>query len=108
MFISIINYRGFYTMYLTYTIKTDAEVINKLGIMGFVQRIVKLELAGIENQQGVDLIDKNFTEFHENRVKYLTKIKKYNSLNDLYHSWRQLKMVREIYRDDPSPENTNY
>ena len=50
---------GFYTMYLTYTIKTDAEVINKLGVIrGSVQRIVKLELAGIENQQ-VDN-DKNF------------------------------------------------
>lgn len=96
-------------MYLTYTIKTDAEVINKLGVIrGSVQRIVKLELAGIENQQGVDLIDKNFTEFHENRVKVFDENQEiHNSLNDLYHSWRQLKMVREIYRDDPSPENTN-
>lgn len=42
---------GFFTLYLTRSISTDAETINKLGVIrGSTQRLVKLELYGVDNK----------------------------------------------------------
>ncbi|MTI49111.1 MAG: hypothetical protein FH761_14795 [Firmicutes bacterium] len=46
---------GLFTMHLTHTISSDAEIINKLGIIrGLIQRLVKLELVGVESNELIE------------------------------------------------------
>lgn len=63
----ILSSGGISTMYFTHTIKPDAEVINKLGVIrGSIQRLVKLELMKLENNELINFIDYNIAEFNEN------------------------------------------
>ncbi len=98
---------GIYTMYLTYTIKPDAEIINRLGVIrGSVQRLVKLELSEAENDELKDFIDVAITDFNENKIAIFDHREEIqNSLKDLSLSWEQLKEARVIYRNNPTIEN---
>lgn len=98
---------GIYTINLTRTIKPDAETINKLGIIrGSIQRLVKLELGGIESDELINSIDANFLEFTKEKIKIYDQNEEIQkSLDYLYISWTQLKKVSGVYRQNPSIEN---
>jgi len=98
---------GIYTIYITYTIKPDAEIINKLGIIrGSIQRLVKLELSGHETGELLDSIDAIIIEFTRGDIKVHDQNGEIqNSLDNLYLSWLQLKEVRDSYKENPSIGN---
>lgn len=98
---------GIYTINLTRTIKPDAEIINKLGIIrGSIQRLVKLELGGIEGDELINSIDANIFEFTRGKIKIYDQNKEIQkSIDSLYLSWTQLKEVIDVHRQNPSIEN---
>ncbi|WP_300302388.1 GGDEF domain-containing protein [Anaerosolibacter sp.] len=98
---------GFFTMYLTHTIKTDAEVINKLGIIrGSIQRLVKYELAGIESNELIEEIDSKINEFNGNKIRvYDKKGEIQYALGDLCQTWTPLKESIDDFRRSPSSQN---
>lgn len=98
---------GLNTIYLTHTIKSDAEIINKLGIIrGSAQRLVKLEGVGIEDNELIDDIDVRVEEFKSNKIKVYDKKKNIElSLDNLYPSWLELKESIYVFRENSSVEN---
>jgi diguanylate cyclase (GGDEF)-like protein len=98
---------GLNTIYLTHTIKTDAEIINKLGIIrGAVQRLVKLEAVGIRDNEIINDIDARVDEFRNKKIRVYDKENEIEvSLNNLYPAWLELKESIYIFRDNPSVEN---
>ncbi|MFT9497917.1 GGDEF domain-containing protein [Anaerosolibacter sp.] len=98
---------GFFTMYLTHTIKTDAEVINKLGIIrGSIQRLVKYELVGIESNELIEEIDSKINEFKGNKIRiYDKKGEIHYALGDLCQTWTLLKESIDDLRGSPSSQN---
>ncbi len=98
---------GGYTMYLTHTIKTDAEIINKLGIIrGSIQRLVKIEMAGMNDEELMNNIDGYIAEFKEDKIKvYDKKDEIQGALDELGQSWTQLKDLIYVYREDPTGTN---
>ena len=98
---------GFYTMYITHTIKSDAETINKLGIIrGSMQRLVKLELSETKNNQLMNDIDLKISEFSDNEIKVYDKENEIQyALDDVRQTWVPLKESIHAYRKDPSREN---
>lgn len=94
-------------MILTNNIRPDAEVINSLGVIrGSIQRMVKLELAGINNDETTEAIDTSIEEFSKKKIKVVDQNKEiYRSLDNLHVAWIQLKEAREAYRKNPSIEN---
>lgn len=98
---------GIYTIILTYNIKPDAEIINNLGVIrGSIQRLVKLELGGVDNDVLVSSIDANIAEFYKKKIKVSEQNKEiHKSLDNLYITWIQMKEARDAYRKNPSIEN---
>lgn len=95
---------GLFTIYITHTIKNDAEVVNKLGIIrGSIQRVVKLELEGFESNDFVEIIDSRIAEFSEGKIKiYDSKNEILRAIENLSQSWMELKEHIYGYREDPS------
>lgn len=98
---------GFYTIYLTYTIKPDAEMINKLGIIrGSIQRLVKNEIGGIRSDNIITMIDSNINAFNNKKIKIFDREGKINSsLDALDESWIELKELIYVYRENPSDQS---
>ncbi|MFT9496971.1 GGDEF domain-containing protein [Anaerosolibacter sp.] len=98
---------GFYTIYLTHTIKTDAEITNKLGIIrGSLQRLSKLELAGIQDDELIQDIDLRINEFKENKIKLYDKKNEIQyALGDLCGTWTPLKESIYTYRTEQSSQS---
>lgn len=101
---------GLNTIYLTRSIETDAEIINKLGIIrGSVQRLVKLEIAGTQDDDLIGNIDERIGEFRNNEIKVYDREKEIEvCLKNLYPAWGSLKESLYEFRDDPSQENRKY
>lgn len=95
---------GILTIYITHTIKNDAEVVNKLGIIrGSIQRVVKLEVEGIESDDAIELIDSRIAEFSEEKIKiYDRRNEILQAIENLSQSWIELKEHIYGYREDPS------
>lgn len=101
---------GMNTIYLTRSIESDAEIINKLGIIrGSVQRLVKLEIAGIEKDELINDIDHRVGEFRNNEIRVYDREKEIEvCLKSLYPAWESLKETLYEFRDDPSEVNQKY
>ncbi|WP_051015649.1 sensor domain-containing diguanylate cyclase [Desulfitobacterium dichloroeliminans] len=97
---------GIYTIYLTHTIRSDAQIINKLGIIrGSLQRLVKLEAQGTARDDIIGEIDSRIQEFNENKiVVYDDDHEIDQALDNLSLSWLQLKQMIYAYRSNPSED----
>ncbi|MFZ5968615.1 MAG: GGDEF domain-containing protein [Bacillota bacterium] len=74
-----------------------------------MQRLVKLELAGIENNKLIDDIDSRIHEFNDNKIKLYDKNDEIHcALDDLCQSWNPLKESIYAYREDPSTQNQRF
>lgn len=106
----LIGSNGLYTMYLTHTIKADAEIINKLGIIrGSIQRLVKHEVQDIISDELIYNIDLRINEFSDNKINvYDTANEIYYSLEELNVSWNALKDAIYTYRRIKSAENKEH
>lgn len=95
---------GLYTVYVTHTIKRDAEIINKLGIIrGSIQRLVKLELSNSGSEELIYTIDTNLKEFKEKEIKIYNESYGFQkSLDKFYPSWVELKNLIYTYRAFPT------
>ena len=94
-------------MYVTHTIKSDAEIVNKLGIIrGSIQRLARLELTGQENDNLINEINFRIDEFKNyNIVVYDDNNQIINALNELHNTWVLLEKSIHLYRDTPSPNH---
>ena len=103
----LIGCSSFYIIYLTHTIKADAEITNKLGLIrGSIQRLIKLELTGSPNEQLVADIDQRIKEFYEQKIKvYDGEGVILSALETLRTSWIPLKETIYIYRANPTNQN---
>lgn|GEM_PF-926049 len=97
----------FYTMYLTHTIKTDAEIINKLGVIrGSIQRLTKLELNGTQDDQLISNVNSIISEFETRSIKlYEENDEIYSYLGQLDITWTSLYEAIYNYRSEPTPSN---
>jgi len=98
---------GVYTVYLTNTVKPDAEVINSLGtVRGSIQRLIKLELNSVEKDELIKSIDSIINKFKSDKIIMDDKNHKLkDSLNELEFQWKKLKSIIYQYRLSPSEEN---
>lgn len=98
---------GFYSMYITDSISNDAMIINKLGIVrGSIQRVSKLELNGIHNDEVMNKIDSTINEFKSETIKIHDKNNEViNAIINLDNSWTSLKKTITEYRADSSENN---
>ena len=97
---------GFFTVYLTHTIKDDASIINELGIIrGSIQRLVKFEANGIENNEIINDIELNINKFKNEKIGSSEGDKINEALENLGLSWDKLKDRIYEYRDNPTMEN---
>lgn len=98
---------GFFTIYLTHTISSDAEIINKLGIIrGSMQRLVKVELAGIKSNELIEDIEYRIEEFNDNKINLYDKKREINNaIDDLNKTWGSLKESIVNFREDGSIGN---
>lgn len=98
---------GMFTLYLTGNISTDAETINKLGaIRGSTQRLVKLELSKIDNEEIKKDIENIIKDLTEKETKFYYKDKEIkNSIEELNVIWRKLNKYINKYRLNPSDKN---
>jgi len=94
---------GAYTIYVTHTIKSDASIINRLGIIrGSMQHLVKLEIGGLQDDELIHKIDSNIAEFDEKKLKLYDKNDEIKyALDGLSESWSQLKGLIYEYREKP-------
>lgn len=98
---------GLYTIYVTNTIKPDAEMINKLGVIrGSIQRIVKLEAGGIVSDGLINAIDSDIREFYDKKIEVYDKNDEiHKSLHSLLQLWLQMKEQILAYRESRSESN---
>lgn len=91
---------GIYTIYVTDTIRPDAETINRLGIIrGSIQRLVKLEAAGADSGGLMNTIDGEIDQFFNKKLNiYDEKDEIHLAIDDLSLSWDQLKSQIQKYR----------
>ncbi len=79
-------------------VENDAENINSFGIIrGSIQRYVKLEIAGAENQKVKDTINSLLEQYEDDNIPYL------KSIGD---KWDKIKEAALQYRENPSLENS--
>lgn len=78
-------------------VKNDAENINDYGIIrGSIQRYVKLEMSGAENQKIEDTINLLLEQYEDDKAPYI------NSIGD---KWNAIREAAIKYRGNPSSEN---
>jgi len=82
------------TIYITRTINSDAETINKLGIIrGSIQKLIKLEMCEVESDKLIEDIESRIDEFENNKAHTYDEnemIK--NSIDELTSTWLLLKV----------------
>lgn len=62
---------GAFNIYLTNNLKSDAETINRFGVIrGSTQRLVKLELSGIDNKQLKNDIENRINKLNKDNIKF--------------------------------------
>lgn len=100
----VIGLNGIITYYVTYTIRNDAELINKLGLVrGSIQRLLKLELSGISNAQLIIAIDEVVADLSEEGQKYFESEDLASELlRKLWLEWADTKQAIENYNIDRS------
>ncbi len=105
--IIVMSSGSFYTMFITHTIKSDAEIINKLGgIRGSIQRLVKLEVSGNLDDELINNIDSFFGYFTDKEiVVYDEQSNVMHAIDDLFVSWEELKAVIFHHREYSTAES---
>jgi len=105
--IVLLSSGGLYTMYVTHTIKTDASIVNKLGIIrGSIQRLSRWELTGQYDNELIDDINSRINEFRNHKITVHDNNNQIiNALDELNNTWILLEESIYIYREDPSPEH---
>lgn len=101
---------GFFIIYITNTISLDAETINEQGIVrGSTQKLVKLEIFGINDDELIKDIQSRIDEFTSDEIKLYgndEEIKKTKAAKeDLSIIWNSLERSIFDYRDNPSTRN---
>lgn len=98
---------GFYSIYVTSSISSDAMIINKLGIVrGSMQRIVKLELDNQKPDAIIANVDKTIEEFRAEKIKMFdNKNQVMDSIDSVMLSWEKLKNSIYEYRKSGNEEN---
>ncbi|MDD4632096.1 MAG: GGDEF domain-containing protein [Proteiniphilum sp.] len=95
------------TIYITRTINSDAETINKLGIIrGSIQKLIKLEMCEVESDKLIEDIESRIDEFENNKAHTYDEnemIK--NSIDELTSTWLLLKEAIINYRSKPYANN---
>lgn len=100
---------GSFIIYLSNILSLDAETINGLGIMrGSIQRLVKLELSGENNDKLIEDIQSRIDKFSRDEIKLYggneeSKTMK-ESTEDLNIIWDDLEKSILDYRVNPSIE----
>ncbi|MEL1136301.1 GGDEF domain-containing protein [Desulfitobacterium sp. THU1] len=105
--IVLLSSGGIYTIYITHTIRSDAQIINKLGIIrGSLQRLVKLEAQGTERDDLIGDIDSRIQEFKDNKIVLYDDNHEINkAVDNLFQSWLQFKQKIYDYRSNPSKDS---
>lgn len=103
----LMSLAGFYSIYITNSISSDAMIINKLGIIrGSIQRAVKLELNNEKSDEVIQKVDITIAEFKDQRIRLYDKNNEVmDAINNLETSWAQVKASIYGYRDKTSEEN---
>ena len=103
----LMSMAGFYSIYITNSISSDAMVINKLGIIrGSMQRAVKLELSDSKSDEVISKVDATITEFKSQRIRLFDRDNEVMyAINSVELSWNQVKKSIDEYRDKPTEEN---
>ena len=82
------------------TIEKDASIINKSGIIrGGIQRVVKLEINGVNTDNEIKEIDTYIRYFFSIKVKNSYFLENFEVLNN---QWNNLKSTIMSYRTNPS------
>lgn len=102
----LMSLAGFYSIYITNSISSDAMVINKLGVIrGSMQRVAKLELNQLASENLVSQIDISIAEFKTNRIKLFDKNNAImDAVDRVEQSWGDLKQSIYEYRKSPGEE----
>ncbi|TCP98988.1 GGDEF domain-containing protein [Serpentinicella alkaliphila] len=105
----LIGSNGLYTMYITHTIKADAEIINKLGIIrGSIQRSTQLELNGIQDDLLIGNINTIISDFQNNKYRVYDKNDELLLyLTQLEETWISLSEAMYTYRTNPTSTNSS-
>ncbi|MGE4272740.1 MAG: GGDEF domain-containing protein [Desulfitobacterium sp.] len=105
--IVLLSSGGIYSIYVTHTIRYDAQIINKLGIIrGSIQRLVKLEAQGMERDDLIGEVETRIQEFNDDKiVVYENRQEIDQAVDNLYQSWLQLKQKIYAYRSNPSKDS---
>lgn len=103
----LMSLAGFYSIYVTTSISSDAMVINKLGtIRGITQRTVKLELSNVENNELISKVDATFDEFTSDKIKLFdSNHEVMDAIRAVEDSWIRVKNSIYQYRKDSSSAN---
>jgi len=98
---------GFYSIYITNSISSDAMIINKLGVIrGSMQRAVKLGLANMNCDESIKKVDETIAEFQLEKIKLFEPGNEVvDAINSVEDSWSILKGALYKYRQEPSEEN---
>ncbi|NLM69470.1 MAG: GGDEF domain-containing protein [Firmicutes bacterium] len=84
-----------YSGYINYSLLNEADLINRLGVIrGSIQRLLKLELIGVENAELLSSIDASLQDlrFEQNNP----------ALTELRLQWEQIKQTILQHRSSPS------
>lgn len=96
----------FFIIFHTNNIEDDATAINSAGIIrGSIQRIVKLEINGIEADEAIRETDKVFEAFKSRRIIIKGKSQEFTILFDkMAENWTEIKNNIKSYRLDRTEE----
>lgn len=98
---------GFYSIYVTNSISSDAMIINKLGtIRGSMQRAVKLELGGLSCEDTIQKVDGTFEEFQQEKIKLKGRGRDVmDEIQGVEEAWHKLKNSMYDYRKEANERN---
>jgi diguanylate cyclase (GGDEF)-like protein len=96
---------GVFTIYIMSRATSYAEMVNRLGIIrGSIERVVKLEFAGVENKEQIRKIDIAFNEFINNKLPVDENNRISASIDRLFQSWSDLREELEQFNLDETVE----
>lgn len=105
--LALIVIGGIFNVYLTNNLESDAETINRFGIIrGATQRLVKLELAGIDSRKLKKDIEDRINKLNVDDIELYSKNNgNINVIEELNIIWEDLKEDINNHALNPSIQN---